>query len=58
VDAALAESAIVLAAEHRLTAYDAAYVAAARKHDWTLVSADLEDLVKPGFATAPDDPNL
>lgn len=58
VDKVLAESAIALAAEHRLTAYDAAYVAAARKHNWTLVSADLKDLVKPGFASAPDDPNL
>jgi predicted nucleic acid-binding protein len=58
VDEALAEHAIALAIEHGLTAYDAAYVAAARMHSWTLVSADLEDLVKPGLAAAPDDPQL
>ncbi|MGA2165387.1 MAG: PIN domain-containing protein [Solirubrobacteraceae bacterium] len=43
-----------IAAEHNLTVYDAAYVAASRKHDWTLVSCDLKDLVRPGFAIAPD----
>jgi predicted nucleic acid-binding protein len=58
VDEALAEHAIALAIEHGLTAYDAAYVAAARMHTWTLVSADLKDLVKPGLAAAPDDPKL
>jgi predicted nucleic acid-binding protein len=58
VDQALIEHAIALATEHRLTAYDAAYVAAARMHAWTLVSADLKDLVKPGLAAAPDDPQL
>ncbi|HEY4810505.1 MAG TPA: PIN domain-containing protein [Solirubrobacteraceae bacterium] len=56
VDEALAEHAIALAIEHGLTAYDAAYVAAARMHSWTLVSADLKDLVRPGLAAAPDDP--
>jgi predicted nucleic acid-binding protein len=49
----LIDSAIGIAAEHNLTAYDAAYVAAARRHDWTLVSADI-DLVSRGLATAPD----
>lgn len=58
VDAALAERAVELAAENELTAYDAAYVAAARKHSWTLISADIKDLVKPGLALAPDDPQL
>lgn len=58
VDEALAEHAVALAAEHGLTAYDAAYVAAARKYTWTLVSIDLKDLVKPGLAATPDDPNL
>jgi predicted nucleic acid-binding protein len=58
VDEALIEHALALAAEHRLTAYDAAYVAAARMRSWTLVSADLKDLVKPGLAAAPDDPEL
>ena len=53
-DAGLMESALEVAAEHRLTAYDAAYVAAARRHDWTLVSADLADLVSKGLAVAPD----
>ena len=58
VDEALAEQAIALATEHRLTAYDAAYVAAARKYNWTLVSVDLKDLVEPGLAATPDDPDL
>ena len=58
VDQALIEHTIALATEYGLTAYDAAYVAAARMHTWTLVSADLKDLVKPGLAAAPDDPQL
>lgn len=58
VDEALVEDAITLARKHGLTAYDAAYVAAARRSAWTLVSADLKDLVKPGLAVAPDDPQL
>jgi predicted nucleic acid-binding protein len=58
IDAALSEQAVQLAVDNRLTAYDAAYVAAARKHSWTLVSADIKDLVKPGLALAPDDPQL
>ena len=58
VDEALTDRAIALATEHGLTAYDAAYVAAARVHGWTLVSADLKDLVKPGLAAAPDDLQL
>ncbi len=44
-----------IAAEHNLTVYDAAHVAASRKHNWTLVSCDLKDLVGPGFAITPDD---
>jgi predicted nucleic acid-binding protein len=51
----LAEQALNIATEHKLTAYDAAYVAAAKEHGWTLVSADIKDLVKPGLALAPDD---
>ncbi len=58
VDEALAASAVVLATEHGLTVYDAAYVAVADKHSWTLVSVDLKDLVEPGLAAPPDDPNL
>jgi predicted nucleic acid-binding protein len=54
VDAGLIDSAIEIAAEHRLTAYDAAYVAAARRHDWTLVSTDIADLISKGLAVAPD----
>lgn len=53
-DSDLLESALELAAEHGLTAYDAAYVAAARRHGWTLVSADVADLVSRGLAVAPD----
>jgi predicted nucleic acid-binding protein len=54
IDARLAESALEVAAEYDLTAYDAAYVAAARRHGWTLVSADIADLVSKGLAVAPD----
>lgn len=53
-DAELAESALEIASEHGLTAYDAAYVAAARRNGWTLVSADIADLVSKGLAVAPD----
>jgi predicted nucleic acid-binding protein len=58
VNQILAEDAIAIAIRHNLTAYDAAYVATAREHDWMLVSADLKDLVKPGLAAAPDDTAL
>jgi predicted nucleic acid-binding protein len=54
-DSDLLDSALELAAEHGLTAYDAAYVAAARRHGWTLVSTDIADLVGKGLAVAPDD---
>lgn len=54
VDPDLIESALEVGAEHGLTAYDAAYVAAARRHGWTLVSADIADLVSKGLAVAPD----
>jgi predicted nucleic acid-binding protein len=50
----LIERAIDIAAEHNLTAYDAAYVAAARRNGWTLVSTDIADLVSKGLAVAPD----
>ncbi len=53
-DAELAGSALEIASEHGLTAYDAAYVAAARRNGWTLVSADIADLVSKGLAVAPD----
>lgn len=54
VDPRLVDSALEIAAEHNLTAYDAAYVAAARRHGWTLVSTDIADLVSKGLAVTPD----
>lgn len=54
VDAELIRRTVGIAAEHGLTAYDAAYVAAARRYDWTLVSADIADLVSKGLAMPPD----
>jgi predicted nucleic acid-binding protein len=54
IDERLEERAIALADEHRLSVYDASYVAAAEQHGWTLVSGDHRDLVKPGLAIAPD----
>jgi predicted nucleic acid-binding protein len=54
VDFHLIESALEVAEEHGLTAYDAAYVAAAQEHGWTLVSTDIADLVSKGLAVAPD----
>lgn len=54
VDVQLADTAVESAAEHGLTAYDAAYVTAARRYGWTLVSADVADLVSKGLAVAPD----
>lgn len=54
VDAGLMEATADLAVEHGLTAYDAAYVAVARRYDWQLVSTDIEDLVSKGFAITPD----
>jgi predicted nucleic acid-binding protein len=53
-DDELLRQAGAIAAGHDLTVYDAAYVAASRRHDWTLVSADLADLVEPGLAVSPD----
>jgi predicted nucleic acid-binding protein len=54
VDAELVRRTVGIAAEHELTAYDAAYVAAARRHGWTLISTDIADLVSKGLAVAPD----
>lgn len=53
-DAHLIEATTGIAAEHGLSAYDAAYVAVARRHDWTLVSTDIRDLVSRGLAITPD----
>ncbi|HET6997426.1 MAG TPA: PIN domain-containing protein [Solirubrobacterales bacterium] len=54
VDVDLIDSALEIASEHGLSIYDAAYVAAARRYGWTLVSADIRDLVSKGLAVAPD----
>lgn len=54
VDAALLEQGVDLVAKHDLTAYDAAYVAAARRNGWQLISLDLRDLVSKGLAVTPD----
>lgn len=54
VDRELVERALAVAAEHNLTAYDAAYVAAARSNGWQLVSLDMRDLVSRGLAVTPD----
>lgn len=54
VDAALIEETAMLAIDHGLTSYDAAYVAVARRHEWTLVSTDIRDLVSQGLAITPD----
>ena len=53
-DLMLMHSALSIAAEHGLTAYDASYVAAARREGWTLVSLDIKDLVSKGLAITPD----
>lgn len=54
IDPDLIGSAAAVAAEHALTAYDAAYVAAARRNGWQLVSTDIRDLVSKGLAVTPD----
>ena len=53
-DPALMELATSGAGDNGLTAYDAAYVAAANSNGWTLVSVDIADLVSKGLAVAPD----
>jgi predicted nucleic acid-binding protein len=53
-DPALMDLATAIAQEHDLTAYDAAYVAAAASHGWNLVSVDIADLVSKGLAVTPD----
>lgn len=54
VDIDTISAAVEIAAEHKLTAYDAAYVAVARRQGWTLVSTDLKDLVSRELALAPN----
>jgi predicted nucleic acid-binding protein len=53
-DEALLRAAVQIAAQHDLTVYDGAYVAAAAQQRWTLVSGDLRNLVAPRLAVAPD----
>lgn len=55
VNLVLISGAIDLAQRHGLTAYDAAYVAAARLNGWTLVSVDVADLVSRELAVLPED---
>jgi len=54
LDADLFEATLAVASEHALTAYDAAYVATARRYGWQLVSTDIRDLVSKGLAVTPD----
>jgi predicted nucleic acid-binding protein len=54
VDRALGEEVAEVVSEYGLTAYDAAYVAAARRNGWQLVSLDVRDLVSKGLAVTPD----
>ena len=54
IDRNLLDHALEIAAEHGLTAYDAAYVAAARRQGCTLISTDVADLVSKGLAVTPD----
>lgn len=53
-DLTLFEDGLDLMSMHGLTAYDAAYVAAARQNGWQLVSLDVRDLVSKGLAVTPD----
>lgn len=54
IDSGLVELSLELLGRHGLTAYDAAYVAVAEQHGWTLVSTDVTDLVSKGLAVTPD----
>lgn len=54
VDVDLIDAAIATATELGLSAYDAAYAAASRRGQWTLVSTDIADLVSKGLAVTPD----
>lgn len=54
VDLDLIEVIVQIAIRYGITAYDAAYVAVAQRYGWTLVSADIRDLVSKGLAVTPD----
>jgi predicted nucleic acid-binding protein len=53
VDPQLGAEVAQLTCEHGLSAYDAGYVAAARRLGVTLASCDERDLVRPGLAELP-----
>ncbi len=55
VDDQLIRESSMFAAEHGISVYDAAYVAAARRLGAKLVSTDLADLVRSGLAIAPEE---
>ncbi len=54
VDVDLIDAAVAIASELGLSVYDAAYAAATRRGEWTLVSTDIADLVAKGLAVTPD----
>lgn len=54
VDRELIDEVSDVVAEHGLSSYDAAYVAAARRNGLQLVSLDVRDLVSKGLAVTPD----
>lgn len=54
-DTLLLSSAAAIAEDEGISAYDAAYVAAARRVDSQLVSCDVRDLVSRGLAVRPGD---
>jgi len=55
IDDRLLGSAMSIAERHGISVYDAAYVAAARRSQATLVSCDIRDLVSKGLARLPRD---
>jgi predicted nucleic acid-binding protein len=54
IDSELIGTAVDVAGQHGITAYDAAYVAVAQRRGWQLVSTDIRGLVSRGLAVAPD----
>jgi predicted nucleic acid-binding protein len=54
LNAELFDATLAIASGHGLVAYDAAYVAVARREGMTLVSIDIRDLVSKGLAVTPD----
>jgi predicted nucleic acid-binding protein len=54
IDSELVGAAVDIASRHRISAYDAAYVAVAQRRGWQLVSTDIRDLVSKGLAVTPD----